>query len=169
MKKAQTTKEIKSKEYVKEIFNSSDTEDSIKIKDSLSLERSSSVRTDDMLCKLEGNQPRRMSELRSYSEYLDAYDQNQNKIGPIKSSIQTDLVGFGLLPDQVYNKTIRRGFEFCLMVAGASGLGKSTLVNSMFLTDIYATDIPAADSESEQTLRVEPYHTVLEENGESFP
>ena len=29
MKKAQTTKEIKSKEYVKEIFNSSDTEDSI--------------------------------------------------------------------------------------------------------------------------------------------
>ena len=39
---------------------------------------------------------------------------------------------------QVYSKAVRKGFEFSLMVVGASGLGKSTLVNSMFLTDIYS-------------------------------
>ena len=66
---------------------------------------------------------------------------------------------------QVYSKAVRKGFEFSLMVVGASGLGKSTLVNSMFLTDIYSegTKEPAkvepdqGDSDT-QTLRVEAHH-----------
>lgn len=32
---------------------------------------------------------------------------------------------------------MKKGFEFTLMVVGESGLGKSTLVNSLFLTDLY--------------------------------
>ena len=66
---------------------------------------------------------------------------------------------------QVYSKAVRKGFEFSLMVVGASGLGKSTLVNSMFLTDIYSEGAkePAkveqdqGDSDT-QTLRVEAHH-----------
>ena len=69
------------------------------------------------------------------------------------------------------------GFEFSLMVVGASGLGKSTLVNSMFLTDIYADEKEpgkqelvqkqqeAAEGDSRQTLKVEAHHKVLVENG----
>merc|ERR1719400_2603398 len=57
------------------------------------------------------------------------------------------LVGFGMLPDQVYSKAVRKGFEFSLMVVGASGLGKSTLVNSMFLTDIYADGVKEGGKE----------------------
>jgi len=45
-------------------------------------------------------------------------------------------VGFSKLPYQVYRKAVMKGFEFNLLVAGESGLGKSSLINSMFWTDI---------------------------------
>ncbi len=48
-----------------------------------------------------------------------------------------EYIGFASLPDQIHRKTIKKGFEFTLMVAGESGLGKSTLVNTLFLTDLY--------------------------------
>jgi len=74
-------------------------------------------------------------------------------------------VGFGFLPDQVYKKAVRKGFEFSLMVVGESGLGKSTMVNSMFLTDIYSSQESSEELGDDQTLQVETHHTVLEENG----
>lgn len=46
-------------------------------------------------------------------------------------------MGFANLPNQVHRKSVKKGFEFTLMVVGESGLGKSTLVNSLFLTDLY--------------------------------
>lgn len=82
-----------------------------------------------------------------------------------------EYVGFATLPNQVHRKSVKKGFDFTLMVAGKinlivillrslmflwgaplflfllieslcvalgeSGLGKSTLVNSLFLTDLY--------------------------------
>ncbi|XP_030638935.1 septin-4-like [Chanos chanos] len=48
-----------------------------------------------------------------------------------------EYVGFATLPNQVHRKSVKKGFEFTLMVVGESGLGKSTLVNSLFLTDLY--------------------------------
>ena len=46
-------------------------------------------------------------------------------------------VGFANLPNQVHRKSVKKGFEFTLMVVGECGLGKSTLINSLFLTDLY--------------------------------
>ena len=46
-------------------------------------------------------------------------------------------VGFSSLPDQIYRKSLRKGFNFVVLVIGESGLGKSTLINSLFLTDVY--------------------------------
>lgn len=41
-------------------------------------------------------------------------------------------VGFANLPKQWHRKSIRRGFNFNLMCVGKSGLGKTTLINSLF-------------------------------------
>uniref|UniRef100_A0A673MAE9 Septin n=1 Tax=Sinocyclocheilus rhinocerous TaxID=307959 RepID=A0A673MAE9_9TELE len=46
-------------------------------------------------------------------------------------------VGIVTLPNQVQQKAVKKGFVFNLMVVGESGLGKSTLVNSLFLTNLY--------------------------------
>lgn len=40
-------------------------------------------------------------------------------------------VGFANLPNQVHRKSVKRGFEFTLMIVGESGLGKSTLVRNL--------------------------------------
>lgn len=54
------------------------------------------------------------------------------------ASLETPgYVGFANLPNQVHRKSVKKGFEFTLMVVGESGLGKSTLVDSLFDTDIY--------------------------------
>ena len=37
---------------------------------------------------------------------------------------------------QVYRRAVKRGFSFNLMLAGESGLGKASLINSMFLADV---------------------------------
>ena len=42
-----------------------------------------------------------------------------------------------LMIDGLLSKTVKRGFEFTLMVVGESGLGKSTMINSLFLTELY--------------------------------
>lgn len=85
---------------------------------------------------------------------------------PCPQDIDKQYVGFATLPNQVHRKSVKKGFDFTLMVAGEwsnfwvepmrpwvrasqpnliqlflwpgeSGLGKSTLVHSLFLTDLY--------------------------------
>ncbi|XP_007260783.3 septin-5 isoform X1 [Astyanax mexicanus] len=50
---------------------------------------------------------------------------------------EKECVGFARLVKQVQRNAVRQGFEFTLMVVGESGLGKSTLINSLFLQDLY--------------------------------
>ncbi|KAH8420006.1 hypothetical protein KR009_004790 [Drosophila setifemur] len=83
------------------------------------------------------------------------------------SSIETPgYVGFANLPNQVHRKSVKKGFEFTLMVVGESGLGKSTLVNSLFLTDLYPERIiPDAIEKQKQTVKLEASTVEIEERG----
>ena len=71
------------------------------------------------------------------------------------SSLDTPgYVGFANLPNQVHRKSVKKGFEFTLMIVGESGLGKSTLVNSLFLTDLYPERVvPDAIGEQSKTFQ----------------
>ncbi|KAJ8391719.1 hypothetical protein AAFF_G00086690 [Aldrovandia affinis] len=75
-------------------------------------------------------------------------------------------VGFANLPNQVHRKSVKKGFEFTLMVVGESGLGKSTLINSLFLTDLYPERyIPIAAEKIERTVQIEASTVEIEERG----
>jgi septin 7 len=90
------------------------------------------------------------------------------------------FVGFSNLPNQVHRKSVRKGFQFTAMVVGESftpssrcvrksvvtllpltlqgesGLGKSTLINTLFNTKLYQPKEPLPPSaERPKTVAIE--------------
>ncbi|XP_015736283.1 septin-4 isoform X3 [Coturnix japonica] len=88
---------------------------------------------------------------------LDPYDSSED---------DKEYVGFATLPNQVHRKSVKKGFDFTLMVAGESGLGKSTLVNSLFLTDMYRDrKLLNAEERITQTVEITKHAVDIEEKG----
>ncbi|XP_005350539.1 septin-4 isoform X2 [Microtus ochrogaster] len=88
---------------------------------------------------------------------LDPYDSSED---------DKEYVGFATLPNQVHKKSVKKGFDFTLMVAGESGLGKSTLVNSLFLTDLYRDrKLLGAEERIMQTVEITKHAVDIEEKG----
>ncbi|KAL7410003.1 putative cell division control protein CDC3 [Mrakia frigida] len=78
----------------------------------------------------------------------------------------TGYVGFANLPNQVHRKSVRKGFTFTAMVVGESGLGKSTLINTLFATTIRPRKShPSPGAEVGSTVSVESTSADIEENG----
>ncbi|KAJ5775888.1 uncharacterized protein N7511_000899 [Penicillium nucicola] len=79
----------------------------------------------------------------------------------------TGYVGFANLPNQWHRKSVRKGFNFNVMVVGESGLGKSTLVNTLFNTSLYPPKErtgPSADI-IPKTVAIQSTSADIEENG----
>ncbi|CEH17779.1 probable cell division control protein cdc3 [Ceraceosorus bombacis] len=75
-------------------------------------------------------------------------------------------VGFANLPNQVHRKSVRKGFNFTAMVVGESGLGKSTLINTLFNTRLYPRkEIPPPHAERPKTVAIESISADIDENG----
>lgn len=76
------------------------------------------------------------------------------------------MLGFSTLPEQVHRKAVKRGFQLTLMVVGESGLGKSTLINTLFLKDIYGDRPPQSAIENvTKTSKIEKKNIDVEERG----
>ncbi|KAM8904845.1 septin 4b [Spinachia spinachia] len=89
---------------------------------------------------------------------FDPYSNNED--------LDKEYVGFATLPNQVHRKSVKKGFDFTLMVAGESGLGKSTLVNSLFLTDLYKDrKLLNAEERITQTVEITKHTVDIEEKG----
>ena len=73
-----------------------------------------------------------------------------------------DFVGFSSLPSQLARRVFHRPFEFNLLVVGGSGLGKSTFINSMFLTDIYTQE--KDEKKIRKTVTIETRKVEAKEN-----
>ncbi|CAL8363249.1 unnamed protein product [Arctogadus glacialis] len=90
---------------------------------------------------------------------------NTGSGGEMQQKNLEGYVGFANLPNQVYRKSVKRGFEFTLMVVGESGLGKSTLINSLFLTDLYSPEYPGPSHRIKKTVKVEQSKVLVKEGG----
>ncbi|KAG1438890.1 hypothetical protein G6F56_012484 [Rhizopus delemar] len=75
-------------------------------------------------------------------------------------------VGFSNLPNQVHRKSVKSGFQFTCMVAGESGLGKSTLINTLFNTQLHSEKEYNIDpSKLSKTVQIHSITADIEENG----
>jgi septin 7 len=95
----------------------------------------------------------------------------------------TGYVGFANLPNQWHRKSVRKGFNFNVMVVGMyavvsmqpsvltchlgeSGLGKSTLVNTLFNTSLYPPKERKPPSlDISKTVSIQSISADIEENG----
>uniref|UniRef100_A0A8C5EBM5 Septin n=1 Tax=Gouania willdenowi TaxID=441366 RepID=A0A8C5EBM5_GOUWI len=83
-----------------------------------------------------------------------------------RNEFEKEYVGFATLPNQLHRKSVKKGFDFTLMVAGESGLGKSTLVNSLFLTDLHKDrKLLNAEERIHQTVEITKHTVDIEEKG----
>src|SRR6266487_147446 len=79
-------------------------------------------------------------------------------------------LGFANLPNQVHRKSVKKGFEFTLMVVGESGLGKSTLIKSLFsssgISGVYAArKQPNVADQLTKTIAMTAATVDIEERG----
>ncbi|EEQ38231.1 putative cell division control protein [Clavispora lusitaniae] len=75
-------------------------------------------------------------------------------------------VGFDTITSQIENRLLKRGFQFNIMVVGRSGLGKTTLVNTLFSSRLATTQgRRSAEEPIEKTTEIKTHsHTLVENN-----
>ncbi|XP_029358744.1 neuronal-specific septin-3 isoform X1 [Echeneis naucrates] len=75
-------------------------------------------------------------------------------------------IGIDTIIEQMRKKTMKTGFDFNIMVVGHSGLGKSTLVNTLFKSHVSRKSAGwARDEKIPKTVEIKAVSHVIEEGG----
>lgn len=75
-------------------------------------------------------------------------------------------IGIDTIIEQMRKKTMKTGFDFNIMVVGNSGLGKSTMVNTLFKSQVSRRSAGwSRDEKIPKTVEVKAVSHVLEEGG----
>ncbi|CCK72358.1 septin CDC3 KNAG_0J02790 [Huiozyma naganishii CBS 8797] len=94
-------------------------------------------------------------DLQSISNELNQFDSAQEAgqvLPPQPASLKivnrqiTGYVGFANLPKQWHRKSVRRGFNLNVLCVGRTGLGKTTLINSLFNENFSDTGVRSGET-----------------------
>ncbi|KAJ2916975.1 hypothetical protein MD484_g3449, partial [Candolleomyces efflorescens] len=78
----------------------------------------------------------------------------------------TSYVGFDSITQQIEHKLLKRGFQFNVILVGQTGLGKSTLINTIFASHLIDSKGRfSADEPVRQTTEIQTESHVIVENG----
>ncbi|KAG0174317.1 cell division control protein [Apophysomyces sp. BC1034] len=84
----------------------------------------------------------------------------------LTKTVLNGYVGFDTITQQIEKKLLKRGFQFNVMVVGQSGLGKSTLVNTIFASHLMESKGRLnADEPPRQTTEIDSVSHLIVENG----
>ncbi|PSS27194.1 hypothetical protein M430DRAFT_130462 [Amorphotheca resinae ATCC 22711] len=90
----------------------------------------------------------------------------QDRNAPQQSVYPRSHVGFDSITSQIERKLLKRGFQFNIICVGQTGLGKSTLINTIFASHLIdSKGRLTPDEPVRTTTEIQTVSHIIEENG----
>lgn len=102
----------------------------------------------------------------SHSNMSESTKPQPQAKGEKTQSSDTSYVGIDNILEQMRRKAMKQGFEFNVMVVGQSGLGKSTLMNTLFKSKVSRKSVqPNLEERIPKTVEIKSISHDIEEKG----